>query len=250
METPNPQVEEQPTQVQETVSSSPVTEPQLTEQELHWKSERDLFTQRMREQDAEIATLKNQQQAPIQQQNKQIKDDSNKSEYWENPVKVIREVIAEEQQTQIKPLVDYVQQQRNEQAYQSLKQTVRNHPQFPYFNQVESAIDQMIYGFVNQGGQVNVGVIQQAYVNAVGIAFNSGQLSLPTQVEKPRVIPPSIPSSAPNVPGRGEPDTTNYDAQLTETERKIARLNGMTAKEFLDEKNNNIMKVTSHKAGK
>ena len=237
-ENPNPAIE--------TPAAPVIDQPVVNEQEERWKQERDLYNLRMAEQNAEIERLKNNSNNPVPPV---VENNTTKADYWTNPEEAIGEIIKKQLAQQVAPLISYVNQNKANEDYNKLKQAIRNHPNFGYFTQVESLIDQQVQQFVTNGGQISIAIVAEAYTRAVGHAFSQGLLKAPvvnpTPNPVPPVIPPAIPSSSPVVPSN-QPQNLDYNNLLTETEKKIARLNNMTFESYYKEKQENIMKLQSH----
>jgi hypothetical protein len=140
-----------------------------------------------------------------------------------------RTLIREEVTNAVKPLNEFRMQMQRQNQYMALKGQIRNYfPNLaPYWSNIESQLDQAF-----SAGQLDP--TPQALnfaVNAiVGNMVNSGMINPSAPSVKPSSpVPPNIPSSPPPPPTPPKPQLR----ELTEQEKTIARMNGMTAEQYL-----------------
>lgn len=198
------------------------------------RNDLDLLSRRaMGEMSNEITQLRQEiqrlQSAPAPQQNE--------ANFFERP----REIIREEVQQTVAPLLDFQKAYQRDQQYQMLKRQVLASPQLgPLLRQVESVVDQMM-----QGADPTPASMQAAIFSAIGMQ-TAGLIPAnattppaampatpPVHNNQPNggpVIPPNIPPSAPPPPRRTE-NTDPNKRPLTESERRIKEAMGLKSDE-------------------
>jgi hypothetical protein len=161
-----------------------------------------------------------------QQQANRLDPDALNDEFQRNPASVTAQLMRQENQQsaqQMQEIYAFVQQQKQQTAYQNLKGSFRSRP---HWNVVEPYIDQLMQSV----SPITVQTIEWAYYMVVGQLTSNGQLN-PTPTPPPPArppMPPQINPSAPNVPTPANRNTV----QLTELQKRLAREYRMTDEEY------------------
>lgn len=146
-----------------------------------------------------------------------------------------RQLIREEMQEIVAPLIEFRNQFAKQSAYDNLKANLRSNPQlFAIYNEIAAHVDQAMQTVepTMQNLQTVIFSVYGAY--KAGLIPNSQPSHIPatTQPQVPPVsTPPHIPPSPPPVPR----NTGNVPKvrELTEAEREIARRQGLTPEQYI-----------------
>ena len=159
-------------------------------------------------------------------------------EFFDRPRTATAEIVRAEIASQVAPLNQFVQQQQRQQIIFTLKGQMRQMPQqYPYVNQIEGLMDQVL-----QNAQViNGDVMAMAYNTALGYYVNGGgQLGTPQAPNTPQTPAPTTPVTPipahvrPSAPPAAPSNTrTPAKRTLNENEKRIARHNRMTDEEYI-----------------
>lgn len=159
-------------------------------------------------------------------------------EFFDKPVSTTRDLIREEIQKAIAPLNQFTAQTQRAQFIEQCKTQMRANPsQFPYIDQVERLLDQIL----SQTPNLDVNSVVAAYNLAVGTYISQGgSLTAPNGNNPPtppanRGTPPvnNPPHVRPTPPVPPPSPSSRKIRPLTENEKKIARFNRFTDEEYL-----------------
>lgn len=154
-------------------------------------------------------------------------------DFFDKPMTSMAELVRKEMAQQIAPINAFTAQIQRQQAYDSLKNQMRNNAQFPHLVSVEGLLDQIM----QSAQQIDANTVIAAYNTALGYyVSNGGQLSQQPNTQAPQTPnrpnvpnPPHIRSSPPSI----TPQQGRKIRALNENEKKIARFNGFTDEEYL-----------------
>jgi hypothetical protein len=238
-------------------NNQPPQERQYTQEEM--RTVHELYAQTLRENEQRLQNLQNQltqQQQP--QNNQQQQRNQEPDDFLSNG----RNIVGEEIDRRLAPLVGFVQQTQAQTVYSGLKEQFRRHPNFKAFFDIpnaEATLDQQvlqmppnsinvnsitglmsqIYGYMQLNGMVQ----QQQSTNNQYQPVVSQQPQLPLNnqpMNQPnqQITPPHLRPSAPPMPQNGGQNLTpkgNPRRQLTELERRVARENNFKSDdEYID----------------
>lgn len=150
-----------------------------------------------------------------------------RDEFFENPQALI-DRIAQQQQQQMAPLLEFRNQYQRQQSYYFNKSTVAKAPQFARFWQhIEPQLD--AYFAQNPNIDPNVQAISFIASSILGGLAASNPAIFAQQAAPNTQVPPTIPSLPPTP--SGQPSIPMR--QLTENERRLAAERGMTPEQWL-----------------
>jgi hypothetical protein len=154
-------------------------------------------------------------------------------QFFANPGRMISDEIAK----QLAPLNETRKQMERDNKYGTLKLQMKRDPRFTALQNanVEAALDQL----VADHNEFNVQLIVRDYYTALGTVAASGDFSAtppapatpPTPPTPAVITPPHLRPSSP--PPRDTSRAAVPTRELTENERKLARLYGMTDAEYV-----------------
>jgi hypothetical protein len=154
-------------------------------------------------------------------------------QFFADPLSMINRAIQE----QLKPLNDSRAEMERRHKYETLKNQMKRDPRFQALTHaaVESALDSL----VQEHTEFNANLIVKDYYTAIGtVAANGGFAAEPTPVQPPApkepvvTTPPHMRPSAPP-PRAAAPNDKPKVRELTENERHLARLYGMTPEQYI-----------------
>lgn len=153
------------------------------------------------------------------------------AEYFADPVSHTRNLIREELAQAVAPLNELARQTQNQNTYMQVKQQLRMHPQLgPHFAAIESVLDQEAR-YLNQIDVNSVGALAVNIIGRANLGMIPGvALGAPARPVAPPQVPPAAPRNVPTAP------TT--PVELTEDQRRLARMNGMTDEQYIAFTNN------------
>lgn len=149
-------------------------------------------------------------------------DAANQS-FFDKPAESMARLVNEEVTRTIAPIAAEFRQFTRMQAYQTLKNTYR---QIPNFNLIEGQVDQIMANLeptaANMNGAISMAVGQ---MTLQGQSFMQQSNTLQT-----KITPPNLPPSPP-----APPANTNAanKIQLTEMQKRVARENNMTDEQYI-----------------
>lgn len=185
------------------------------------------YNQLFQDQQAEIRRLQAQVNTPIPQALPPRDIEQDKQLLFDDPRRLLREEIAE----QNKPIIDFMNTFQKRQAIEEFKSQMRSDAmgRFKYLDKVSDFFDRAVSSLQF----VNADAVVAAYNLALGnYVSNGGNLndSAPTQTNSTTVpIPPHIRPSSPIRVANEKP----AKPVLSEAERKIARINNMSDEDFV-----------------
>lgn len=186
-------------------------------------------------------------------------------EFWENPDKRFKEMLDET----VKPLNDFVGEMRRGEAYKGLKERVyASNPKLAAFAKQPGVSDYIDRIIGSSKGEVNEGVIKATIMSIRG-AIEMGELTIEgvapsngnertitedkstinreTKDDKNMTLPPHLRPSAPPPPKGGKEEEKEPD--LDENERRLARENKLTPRQFKEWQEMKPLDVAHSKLG-
>lgn len=194
----------------------------------------NLYDQVIREKDAQIRRLLEEQQQQAQPQTPPLSADEQKNRFFNEPMNVIREEI----NRSVAPLLEFTKKFNQQNVYTELKGRYKNDPRFAQiFPQIEATVDSIM-----ANSEVNEQNMYAAILSAIGMLTTGlipggapNTTSTPTapttsQTPKPPVTTPAhLRPTAPAAPQKQKAPVR----QLTENERRLARMHGMTPEQYI-----------------
>lgn len=151
-------------------------------------------------------------------------------EFFERPLDLIRSEI----DRSVKPLNDFVAKAKRDSDYAALKTQMRADPRFTRLSEIETDFDAMM-----ASSPLEPNTMIGAYYAVLGMAVATGKLTAtPTPKEDPPPPTPTLTTPPHLRPTNNTPapaPTKTATRQLTENEKRVARLNRMTDEEYLKE---------------
>lgn len=191
---------------------------------------------------AELDALQRRALAELSEQNRQLQErlaqqnatpkttpEEDAQQLFKNP----RQLIREEMQSIVAPLLEFRNQMTKQTAYEQLKQQMRSNPQLnSIYNEVAPHVDAAMQTVdpTPQNFQTVLFSVYGAY--KAGVIPGVTPPPTPTPVPPVSNQPPHIPPSPPPVP-RNTGNAAPKLRELTEAEREIARRSGLTHEQYL-----------------
>ena len=165
----------------------------------------------------------------------QVDPEKEKAEYYENPGLYTDSKIDKRLKETIAPINQFIAELRGREVVDKLIDEVKNLVQFKgqWDSNVESAVRQQL-ATVNPA-QINRTLVSHAAINAIGLkAMGAIGSSTPTPTPNPTSVPNNAPPNVrPSNPPAPRPQGSSAEPELNENERRMARENGQTPKEFV-----------------
>lgn len=194
-----------------------------------------LFMQALREKEQENLRLKSLLEQ--QQRTPAVKDEVDQ---WESFTGAPRDLIAQEVDRAVAPLNTFIANLQREGELTKLKKVFRTDPMYAkvldsaehYVDQVLASVNPLSVQAVEFAISSVAGAIATGKLKIPGLDFGT-TLPTPSPIVSPRnpVTPPHIPPSSTPLPQ--DTNVVVGDRELTETERRFAKMSGMTDAEFL-----------------
>ena len=162
--------------------------------------------------------------------------DENRKLYFEDPVSTISQIIQKEIREQVKPLRDYVDGLRSTSKLDQAKNKIKSDSRFKdiWGSDIDEIVDSAFANGRNEPSEENVvGVV----VQAIGMRTLTGRTSSKTTTkteDKTVTTPPNIRPNNPAPIRTTVEDSNKPSRELTESEKRIARMNGLSDKDYLD----------------
>lgn len=241
MERDDSQQEQQSTQQEETsTNQTPLTQPNVTPSTD--TEGRVLYMSVLTDKNREIARLSEElESARKSQQNSKPITPEQEQGFFTNPLTSTKELIRQELGEQLAPFRAFIEQNTRISKYDSLKNQVRLGPLGNLLKENEQLVDQLMQGAEPTDATISAAIFQAAGLRASGMLGNQPSNAPqntpvtnqpPTPNNKPvdMTIPPHLRPSAPSAP-RNNNNQPNYPP-LTENERTLMRLWGMTEQQY------------------
>lgn len=220
-------------------TSAPTKEPEVpsrpsfTHPQLQGRSEAEveayvkLLENTVQSQSRNLNELTERQNAPAPQPEPEL----SKDDFFDDPVASMRETIRRELREAVGPINQEIENMRMQGSVNSAWQQVA--AKFDDFDQYRPAIEAMLNARNVPPSQITPSVIESLYYSALGYFSKHGggpspapQAQAPVQPPRPNVPPQHRPSPAPM------PNQRPVKRQLTEEERRLASVWGMSEDEY------------------
>lgn len=239
-----------PIQPEQTSTTEPqVTEPQVTEADDPFAEEREKIRAQVRQETlAEAAQVYggalSEAEKRAREYEERLKTTSQASttpvkqvdstEFFTDPHTHTRELVRQELAAAVGPLNDFVAQQRNQSAYQMIKQQLSMNPQLaPHMASISHQLDleaaQLQVINQNTVGMLAINIIGRAVAGFLpGVTLGGTTAAPVAQIPQRMSAPPQVPPAS---PATAKPVTQKIE--LTEQQLAVARMNGQTPEQYI-----------------